>query len=168
MDERPRDGNGRFIYTGDSAARDADACRLRARHHTYQQIADLLGYGHKSEAYRGVQRALKDTVQEPADEVRALELDRLDQLARAATDVLERQHVTVSHGQIVRQDGEPLLDDGPVLAAIDRLLKIQERRAKLLGLNAPSRVSVDAEQLGAEILNLIDRAAQDSGDDDGT
>jgi hypothetical protein len=70
--------------------------------------------------------------------------------------VLERNHVTVSHGRIIRgENEEPLLDDGPVLTAIDRLLKIQERRAKLLGLDAPARhevVTLDA--LDTEIARL--------------
>ncbi|WP_188195602.1 hypothetical protein [Nonomuraea sp. SYSU D8015] len=39
-------------------------------------------------------------------------------------------------------DGAPLVDDGPKLAAIDRLLKIQARRAALLGLDAEKKVSV--------------------------
>jgi hypothetical protein len=92
-------------------------------------------------------------VQEPAEELRQLELMQLDELARAARAVLERKHLMVSHGKIVRLGqpfvnddgnaevddgrGEPLKDDAPVLAAIDRLLKIQERRAKLLGLDIP-------------------------------
>lgn len=56
----------------------------------------------------------------------------------AAMEVLEREHVTVSNGRVVSlDDGTPLPDDGPVLQAIDRLLRIQERRARLLGLDAP-------------------------------
>ena len=39
-------------------------------------------------------------------------------------------------------DRRELLDDGPVLQAVDRLLKIADRRAKLLGLDAPKRVEV--------------------------
>lgn len=38
---------------------------------------------------------------------------------------------------------EELLDSGPVLAALDRVLRIQERRAKLLGINAPKKVTAD-------------------------
>ncbi len=50
---------------------------------------------------------------------------------------------------------EPLRDRAPVLAAIDRLLKIEERRAKLLGLDAPVRaelITIDA--IEAEVARL--------------
>lgn len=135
-----RDGKGRFERDVDTAARDAEACRLRAQNLTYQQIADQLGFASKGAAYDAVQRTLRETVQEPAEELRQLELMQLDELARAARNVLEGTHYVVSHGKVVRHDGgegEPLVDDAPVLQAIDRLLKIQERRSKLLGLDIP-------------------------------
>jgi hypothetical protein len=62
------------------------------------------------------------------------------------------------------EDGEPVLDDAPVLAAIDRLLRIQERRARLLGLDAPTRSRIEVvdddvarmlvEQLEAEFAEF--------------
>jgi len=39
---------------------------------------------------------------------------------------------------------QALVDDAPVLAANDRLLRIQERRAKLLGIEAPQQIITDA------------------------
>jgi hypothetical protein len=46
-----------------------------------------------------------------------------------------------------------LEDDAPVLAAVDRLLRIQERRAKLLGLDAPVRADVGGK-LSYEIVGV--------------
>jgi orotate phosphoribosyltransferase-like protein len=77
-----RAGNGRYERDPDVAARDVQACRLRAQNLTYQEIADELDVSSKRQAYESVQRALRDTVQEPAEEVRQFELMRLD--ARAA------------------------------------------------------------------------------------
>jgi uncharacterized small protein (DUF1192 family) len=134
--------DGKYVRTLESAERDAQACRLKARRMSYAKIAERLGYYDGREAYRGVQRALAAVVQEPAAELLQLELQQLDMLARQVLKVLERRHVTVSHGQLVYHDGKPLVDDGPVLQAVDRLLKIQERRAKLLGLDAPKRLEV--------------------------
>jgi hypothetical protein len=58
--------------------------------------------------------------------------------------VLEAEHHVTQVGRLVRgPDGEPLRDHGPTLAAIDRLLKIMERRAKLVGLDAPVRARVE-------------------------
>lgn len=160
-----RGGNGRYTRSSRTAARDADACRLRSQGLDYQEIADQLHYASKSSAYEAVQRALKATVQEPADELRHLELLRLDELARRARTVLESTHYVVDKGTVVIWNGEPLVDDGPVLAAVDRLLKVQERRAKLLGLDSPQRVSIDAQQLGDDIKDLIAALTGGDGDD---
>jgi hypothetical protein len=65
-------------------------------------------------------------------------------MAREVWQVLQRTHVVVSQGRVVKDDnGVPIPDDAPVLAATDRLLKIQERRAKLLGLDMPTRSKVE-------------------------
>lgn len=162
-----RGGNGKFLYTVESAERDAEAARLRARGMSYQRIATALGYENKGTAWHAVNRVLKDTVQEAGDELRVIERERLDRLAEAAWAVLERQHVTVSNGRIISLHGEPLPDDGPVLQAIDRLLRISESRRKLDGLDAPSRVSVDADQLGQEITAILDRLAGRADDSAG-
>ncbi|WP_327088546.1 hypothetical protein OIE66_40560 [Nonomuraea sp. NBC_01738] len=168
-----RGGDGRYDRDPDVALRDARACEMRARNMPYSEIAAELGIS-KSQAWEGVQRALADTVREPADDVRRLELLRLDELARAAREVMGATHYVVSQGKVVRltRGGAPLEDDGPVLAAIDRLLKIQERRARLLGLDSPQRVSIEAQQLGDEVRGLIaallagDQEDDPDGEDD--
>ncbi|MEE4491604.1 hypothetical protein [Streptomyces sp. BE230] len=149
--DRPHGGDGQFVRSLTTAEREAEAARLRSRGWTYQQIADEVGYKYRADAYNAVQAALKATVREPADELRALELMRLDTLYVAATEVLERKHITVSNGRIIDLNGTPLPDDGPTLAAIDRLLKIQERRSRLLGLDAPVKkdVSLTDERVAA-------------------
>src|SRR5690606_36769481 len=129
--------SGRYERTLASAVRHAQAARLRAQHWTYQKIADELGYPNRSEAYRAVQRALKAAIREPGEEMLALELERLDRMARAAEEVLEAHHVKLAGGEIVYDEGgQPLADTKPVLEAIDRSLKIQQRRARLFGLDA--------------------------------
>lgn len=123
--------------------RDADAANLRARGWTYQRVANELGYSNASGAFKAVQRALKASVREANDTAITLELDALDAMANAAWEVLDRNHITISQGRVVTIDGVPVPDDAPVLAAIDRLLKIQERRAKLRGLDAPTTSKVE-------------------------
>ncbi|QIP87625.1 hypothetical protein GLX30_30395 [Streptomyces sp. Tu 2975] len=163
-DTRARGANGKYIRTLQGAEMDAEAARLRSKGWSFQRIADELGYSNKGNAWRAVDAVLQATVQEAGDELRRLERERLDRLAEAAWGVLDRQHVTVSNGRIVSLGGEPLPDDGPVLAAIDRLLRISESRRKLEGLDAPSRVSVDAESLGNEIGAILDRLGGVDGD----
>lgn len=163
-DGQPRDGHNRFTRTLEGAQKDARAAELRGQGWTYQRIADELGWANKGDAWHAVDRVLKTTVREAGKELRELEHARLDRLSTAAWEVLNRQHVTVNNGQIIRLDGEPLPDDAPVLQAIDRLLRISESRRKLDGLDAPSRVSVDAQQLGDEISNLFDRMTPPADD----
>jgi hypothetical protein len=153
---RARTGKGRFSRTVDSAERDARACELRAQGLTYQRIADELGYGNRELARRGVERALLAIVAEPAGHLRTLELARLDEAWQRAWAVMEREHVVVSNGRLIMDPatGKPLRDDGPVLAAIDRLLRIQERRARLLGLDAPIKhIPLDAVEAEIERLS---------------
>lgn len=100
--------------------RAAEALRLRKRGLTYEQIADQLGYAGPSGAYRAIHQALHKTLQEPADDVRALEVTRLDALLDALWDAA--------------LSGKWL--------AVDRVLKIMERRAALLGLDAPQKVDI--------------------------
>lgn len=137
-----RDGNGRFTRTPATAEREAAAMRLRARGASYAAIADQLGYCDRSAARKAVQRGLNATVAEPAAELRDLELARLDDLHATAWKVMRAPHVLVSGGQVVEREGEPLRDDMPVLRAIDTILRIMVRRARLLGLDiaAPAEV----------------------------
>ena len=98
--------------------RAAEALELRAGGAEYAVIAQRLGYSNPSGAWDAVDRALKATLQEPADKLRKLELRRLDAMwLRAWT----------------RFAGGGL-DAG---AAGPLCLKIMQRRAELLGLDAP-------------------------------
>lgn len=124
-----RDNRGRFTRTLNGAERDAEACRLRACGYSYGDIAKRLGYGNKSNAHRAVMTVLASTVRDGADELRELALLELDVMAREARAVLHREHVLVSHGRVIRRDGEPIPDDGPA-AASDRPLTADFRAAE--------------------------------------
>lgn len=165
--------DGKFIKTTDSAERDAEAARLRGLGWSYRRIAREMGYANASGPQKAVQRALAAIQQEAAEEVRALELARLDGLWEKAAEIFGKDSLLVQQGRVVRVpvdiDGtaSPVVDEELKLKALDRLLRIQERRARLLGLDAPSRLSVEAEQLGAEILELLGAMPpKDSGDDE--
>lgn len=143
-----------------TAKRRSEAIALRMAGQTFEQIAQTLGYPSRGAACQDITRALETAVVEQARSVEAYreeELQRLDALLAEAWGVLKRPHLTVSHGRVIYDDatGQPILDDSPTLSAIDRILKIQERKAKFLGLDAPQRhevVTVDA--VDAEIQRL--------------
>jgi hypothetical protein len=91
------------------------------------------------------------------------ELLRLDDLEQHARQVLTRHHITVNNGRIISVDGEPLLDDGPVLQAIDRLIKIEDARRrnnesqrKLLGLDAPTKVDAQVTEVTQQDIELAE------------
>jgi hypothetical protein len=146
--QRGRTENGRYIRTPEQAQRDAQAADLRADGHTLQHIADTLGYSDRSAARRGIQRALRDIVQGPAERLLALHMDRLELLYAAATDILERDHPVVSHGKVVTmpdpETGEekPLIDDGPKLAAIREARSTLDAFWSLTGMKQPAKVQV--------------------------
>lgn len=128
------------------------ACLLKAEGLSYQEIANRLGHRSREHAFQDVQIAL-DTAQrkeaESVEHLRAVELARLDRMHAEAWRVMTTRHLLVQGGRVVRTggdgDGEPLYDDGPTLEAIRTLLRVAERRSKLLGLDAPTRIEATGE-----------------------
>lgn len=104
-------------------------------------------------------KELKDTV----EEVRSLEVEKLETMERAAWAVMFRKHYSVSaSGNVARhpETKEPLIDDAPTLQAIGTLLRLQERRSKLLGLDAVVKSAVEVTTndnglVNAEIARLF-------------
>lgn len=171
----PRTGKGRFTKTLEGAERDAEACRLYVEGKTYQQVSDALGYGGKQNAHRAITKALQDTIKAPAEELRAREILRAEEVFVMARDIARTTHLAHSGGKLIniaRTDGQPgvelLQDDMPRLAAMDRMLKASERIAKLTGLDAATKV----HNLSlAEIQEMIEqeeraiREAEEGGED---
>jgi hypothetical protein len=142
---------------------DHRAAMLRSRGKTYKQIGEMLGIPLQT-AYSMVKRAIDDIPTEATVELIALELAKLDNHEQKYYGIMEKlhQHVTLK-GDIVEFD-----DDALVMKALEGLLKISDRRAKLLGLNAPVRtelagvmvnVNVDdhSEQAKQAVLGLLTR-----------
>jgi len=135
----------------EASERRLQALELRKAGQGYRAIGAQLGIS-EAQAHRDVKAALVRLAElelESADELRTMELARLDTLQVAAMRVLLSTHPLVSGGKVLSRftsDGEAigLTDDGPRLAAIDRLLRISESRRKLLGLDAPQAIDVSA------------------------
>lgn len=165
-------GRPGFRVRPDVAARRARVLAARTEHVPYADIAAAEGIS-ESTARSDYQRALEALKREQDGQARfnvARQLAALDVAERAAWKVLRTDHITVQHGKIVRHEegedgtpGKPVLDDGPVLNAIDRILKISERRARLLGLDAPTRIEV-SDTVDAEIARLAAELAAGLGD----
>lgn len=100
---------------------DAKALELRKIGLSYDRIATALGISDRGTAWRHVNRALQSTVADNANDVRKIEGERLDALFAVAF----RQALT----------GD--------LKAVETCLQIQARRARLFGLDAPTRTRVE-------------------------
>jgi len=175
-----RGGNGRFVSSIESAARDFEAAGMRVTGRSLQQIADELGYASRGHAHDGIMRAFAALPTDEAADARRLDLERIDRLIAKAWDVMERAHVAYSNGQVVRRrtgeyetddEGferlddkgnriplyEEVLDDGPLLAAIDRIERLISRREHIIGYAAPARSRIEVvtpETIEAHIAAL--------------
>ena len=99
---------------------------LRKAGATFDMIARQVGYASPASAYKAVLQALRDTCQEPADDVRRLELERLDRL------MLAHWPAAIGNASDPEDPGAKLPADAD---AAELVLKITDRRAKLLGLD---------------------------------
>ncbi|OFP16012.1 hypothetical protein HMPREF2998_00570 [Corynebacterium sp. HMSC065A05] len=115
------------------AERMAKALKLREGGATYQAIADNLGIS-LARAYQDVKDGLADITREPAEHLLTLELERIDRLW------------TPLFVKAVKGD----------MKATDRLIRLMDQRAKLLGLYRHevnvSSSALDAITSGFEIL----------------
>lgn len=109
-------------------ARAQRALALRVSGATYRQIAQQLGYDGPSGAYYAVSQELRRRVQEPADELRELELLRLDR-------------VNVALFKIITARGAEAPE---VVPAVNAFVRLSKRRAELLGLDAPRKIDITA------------------------
>ena len=154
--------------TAAAMEKDQQAYDLFRRGLSYRQIAAQLDWKSQKSAFDAVRRAAKDNAADPLEQAEARQAfyDRLQDYRRAAQRVLTAKHyvVTGQTGKIVTdQDGKPLLDDDPVLRALDRLVKIDEMEIRLRDLwpAAKSRVEVITEDvIEAEIADLARRVAE--------
>lgn len=150
--------------------RDREAARLKAIGHTLDEIAEMLhltdsrtGEFDPRRAAKAVQRGLHAVAKFSVDDMRLQELQSLDEMERHLWVQLRKEHVLVQQGRVIMVEGQAVEDERFVLEALDRILKIKERRAKYLGLDAQVRLSVEADQIGGEIAQLI--AAINATDD---
>ncbi|MFD5089339.1 helix-turn-helix domain-containing protein [Amycolatopsis thailandensis] len=152
------------------AEKRAEAYRLKLRGLSDRAAAAEMGVSHTT-IQNWVRQEADDIVLPLAAELRKVQLERLGEMRQAAIEVLERFHLTVSHGKVIKDDyGDPLEDDGPKLQAIDRLLRIEERIAKLMGLDAPTKAEIEArvEPQPAELQKMLRQARERVEQDEAT
>lgn len=132
---------------------------MKARGARYADIARELGISEgtarkdASLSYSLRAAELRDTI----DEVVAEQLEELDSLRALAWREALTKHpqVIAQNGKIATYpDGTIIYDTGPNSRARRDLLAIQERRAKLLGLDAALKIDVKAQVVTMEAFDL--------------
>lgn len=110
---------------------------LRRAGLTWHRISEETGYADATGAYAAYKRAVKRTLQQPADEIREQELDRIDRLQLAAWQNAMKGDVK----------------------SIMAIIKLMERRAKLLGLDTPIKIQQEVTTWDGN--ESIDRAVRE-------
>lgn len=136
MPEEVESNPGRV--TAAVVARRKRAIELRSLGKTYQEIADELGYASDSGAYQAIRKGMVDTLREPAEELRTLEMQRYDKLqANLWPEAMNPENT---------------LDER--MKATDRILKIMSQRAKTMGLEYDERKFIRWEDVRT-LLQLV-------------
>jgi hypothetical protein len=123
---------------------------LRAQSFTWRAIAEQVGYASGSGALKAYMRAVKRQQKEPVEAALYMELERLDEMQSVYW--------------------EPAIQGN--MRAGEFILKIMDRRAKFLGLDAPTKIQAEvvnydggAGSIDAEvdrIARIIDGLPDDS------
>ena len=134
--------------SGNSSSRDARAVKdaeltrqcleLRVAGATLEEIGRAVDL-HKSNVSRRIKAALADIPAAEAEALRTMENERLDRMQKAIWNQVRQGH----------------------LGAVDRAIRISERRSRLNGLDAPQRVdlgarAVDIESVAREIMGAFE------------
>jgi len=127
-----RNGSKTSAVTIQSRIKAAKAVNLRAEGLSFPEIAKELGYNSRQAAHDAVVRSLKEILREPVEHLITLDLERLDKLWQI--------------NYLNAQAGDT--------QALAGCMKIMDRRAKLLGMDAPPKAA-DKQDAPAESL-LID------------
>jgi len=147
--------------TATAAERQREALELRKRGLSFDAIATQVGYADRSAARKAIRVAIAEITREPAEEVKKLELERLDALYVSAMAIVD------AAPSIPDDEGPDEAYDAAMKTRLDAIrtaLKVSERRSKLEGLDAPVKTQdvspydgMGKDELEAKAAELAER-----------
>lgn len=153
-----RSGNGRFDRSPDSAAKRALAAKLRAQSLPWAEVAEKAGYASAGAAHTAVTTFYEESPQQTIKEIRDEFRTKLEGLEAILRNVIERPHYVVERGidgpEIVYHEGAALIDDAPILNAVDKIRALVETQLKFMpGVAASTKVQVITDDDIADALS---------------
>lgn len=136
--------------------------------HTIAWIADEMGCS-VFKVQRLLNKHVPKLLEKDATHHRDIEINKLDLLEEKLWRLVDEEYYTVSHGQVVYfESGEPVMDIDPILKVIDRILKVSERRSRLLGLDKPIRVETTVHAMDNTDMELAEMIRRGRAEQDGS
>lgn len=145
------------------------AVSLRSQGWSMREIAAKLGLDSESAVIDAVRRALTTRAAFNRDERIVIDALVLDELESRLWAKLREVHVVVGHGRVVHDPatGAPMVDHRYELECVNAILALMTRRAKLLGLDAPTRAEIITQDaIDDEIKRLETEVAANRGGPD--
>ena len=132
----------------DAAKRRITVMDLRLQGRSFRQIAEMLD-APMSTVYRDYKVTMQEyasQANESASEVRALECQRLDELQNEMWAQLAeaRSEKVDDSGESVPRSAQ---DQNASLGTVNAIVRIMERRAKLAGIDAPTKTTIDIRKV---------------------
>jgi hypothetical protein len=136
------------------AERNAEIVRMKDSGKTYAEIGAQFGITRQT-AHTMYWKTVAAAPQLAVSDMRAQQNARLEMVLTRLEAIADRDHVTISGGEIVRnEEGQPLRDSGPEMQALRDLRATVEAQAKLNGTNAPAQVTVNGQI--SFVINNVD------------
>ena len=138
--------------------RRAKAWEMRLDGKSYREIGEALGVAHTT-AHAYVMAVLERTKKEnneSAEHWRQISVARLEKALNVVKDALKAVLIDPETGMPIDDTENHELR----LKAIDRLIKLEERKAKLLGMDAPSKVEANVSAVSLDEIDALKQTAQ--------
>lgn len=119
-------------------------------------IAERLGHSRQTitaDALHVVQKRTSE-LNEYADQIIAKQTAELEAIREKAWQVVRTKHYQITkEGTVAKDDeGRALLDTAPNVSAMQLLLKVQEREARMLGTDQPKKIDVNAQVVTLDLV----------------